>query len=532
MGEIMLKSNFSDELSLAIDAGHIKVYYQPQYNHITGRIVGAEALMRWEHSAYGMLRPSDFIPDLEKSGLMVAADLFVFDQICQFQASRIEDKKHTAPISFNVSKVDIANPDYIDNLEKIRNAYNIPTTLLRAEITEMAAEHGPTAVASVMKRFHDLGYIVEIDDFGDGYSSLNILKDLDFDILKLDMKFLESDIEGRGGIILRAMVEMAKWLGIPVIAEGVETIEQADYLMSIGCRYIQGYLYSRPVPDGTFATMLESDNLEATKPSMEFIGTMQAAHFWDPASIETLIFSNYVGAAMVFSYENGNIDLLRVNRKYIDELGMNLSERDIVKANPWDAVDEENKKAYIEAVEKAIETEQEQVVETWRTIQSGCCPAETLCIRSTLQVIGRTDNEYIIYALIRNITNEKIQWDRLQGAIKQCVVVADQANIYAWEYDVTTHQMKPCPRCMRDLHLPALIENYPEPVIDDGIFPPEFADTYRDWHRQLAEGVESLEAIVPLTKDRVPFVVRYTAEFDELGRPWKAYGSATLVQGN
>lgn len=120
-------------------------------------------------------------------------------------------------------------------------------------------------------------------------------------------------------------------------------------------------------------------------------------------------------------------------------------------------------------------------------------------------------------------------YEMLADSERRFRFASEQANVYAWEYIIATKEMRPCFRCMRDLGLPALIKNYPEPVIDAGIFPPEFADTFRDWHRQIAEGVEHLEAIVPLTVGRVPFYVRYTTEFDENGKPVKAYGSATLV---
>ena len=108
-------------------------------------------------------------------------------------------------------------------------------------------------------------------------------------------------------------------------------------------------------------------------------------------------------------------------------------------------------------------------------------------------------------------------------------MAADQANVYAWEYTIATKEMRPCFRCMRDLGLPSLIENYPEPVIESGLFQPDYADEYRDWHRRIAEGEKSIEGIMPLTVGRVPFHVRYTTEFDENGRPLKAYGSATMV---
>ena len=135
----------------------------------------------------------------------------------------------------------------------------------------------------------------------------------------------------------------------------------------------------------------------------------------------------------------------------------------------------------------------------------------------------------MFYVMIRNITNEKNVFQGMLDTERRFRAASEQANIYFWEYTVATKEMRPCFRCQRDLGLPPLLRNYPEPAIERGIFPPDYADMYRDWHRQIEKGVKSIEGVIPLTPNRIPFHVRYTTEFDENGRPVKAYGSATLV---
>ena len=530
MPKRMDKSEILLDFGEAMRRGDLYPCYQPQYNHATGRMIGAEALMRWEHPEFGPQYPNDFIPVLEDAGLIVSADLHLFEQVCAFQRKCIDRGLATVPISVNVSRIDIADGTYIDQMEDIRTRYDIPVRLLRTEITETSASGGLELIASAMAKLHDAGYIVEMDDFGSGYSSLNILKNLPFDIIKLDMRFLDSDPQGRGATIINAMIQMAKWLGTPTIAEGVEQLSQADYLKSVGCSYIQGYLYSRPIPADQFIDLIQNAGLEPTLPALQLVETMDAHRFWDPESLETLIFSNYVGAAAVFSYEDGNVEVLRVNQKYVQELGMNVTEERIVHSPSWDPFDDENKAIYIQAVEKAIATGDEQTCETWRTLTSDCCGEELACLRTTLRVIGHADKQAIVYAMVQNITAEKRRLDEVTQSERRFRFASEQANMYAWEYVIGTKQMRPCFRCMRDLGLPLVVNNYPEPAIEMGIFPPDYADMYRDWHRQLEEGVEHLEAIIPLTVGRVPFHVRYTTEFDENGRPLKAYGSATMVQ--
>lgn len=209
---------------------------------------------------------------------------------------------------------------------------------------------------------------------------------------------------------------------------------------------------------------------------------------------------------------------------------MNVTEEDIVHSDPWNTFDDENRAIYVRTVEKAIASGDEQTCETWRTLNSDCCGEELVCMRTTMRVIGHAGKQAIVYAMVQNITAEKRRLDEVTRSERRFRFASEQANMYAWEYVIGTKQMRPCFRCMRDLGLPLVVNNYPEPAIEMGIFPPDYADMYRDWHRKLEEGVEYLEAIIPLTVGRVPFHVRYTTEFDENGRPLKAYGSATMVQ--
>ncbi len=530
--DMLSEQEITGEMNTALSEGQFAVFYQPQYDHSTGMTVGAEALVRWLHPTKGMISPARFIPIFEKNGFITKLDFYVFGQVVRFLRRSMDRGFSIVPISVNFSKHDIFSQGFVETLERIREEQGVPAKYLRVEVTESILVGNHRAVNEVLGQLHACGYIVEMDDFGSGYSSLNVLKDLDFDIIKLDMLFLEkNEKNNRGGTILASVVNMAKWLRIPVIAEGVETVEQADFLRSIGCNYIQGYLYSRPLPEAEYERLIKGSSIGALIPQMKLADALDSANFWEPSSQETLIFSNFVGAAAIFNYDRktGKVEILRVNQKYLRELGMNLSERDILHGNPADSLNELNKKTYFAMLERAVETGEEQECETWREIRSDCCGVEHFCIRSTVTVIGRSDDMILFYCMIRNITSEKTALREMQDTERKFKMASEQANIYFWEYTVATREMRPCFRCMRDLGLPPVLRNYPDSAIERGIFPPEVADLYRDWHVQVANGVKSLEAILPLTPDRVPFHVRYTTEFDENGHPVKAYGSATLV---
>lgn len=428
-----------------------------------------------------------------------------------------------------MSRYDIYHDDYVDKIEHLRASYGIPVKLLHIEITESSAIGGMELVSDVLSRLHSYGYTVEMDDFGSGYLSLNVLKDLEVDVIKLDMRFLSGgSIGGRGGTIINAIVQMTKWLNTPVIAEGVETLEQADYMKSIGCSYIQGYLYSKPVTEDEFVEKLGQLEHEPVAPAI-VMEQMDAGKFWDPDSLETLIFNNYVGGAAIFSYQDGKAEMLRVNKKYMKEIGMNMSEQDVLSSDPWADLDEHNKNIYIDALNKAVQTNDEVSCETWRTVCSKTCGEDTICVRSHIRMIGKAGEQYLFYVMVQNITAEKKNYDALYNSERKFRFASEQANVYAWEYDIATKEMRPCFRCMRDRNVPPVVYNYPEPLIENGIFPPDYADMYRDWMKQIENGADHLEAIIPLTVGRVPFHVRYTTEFDENGKPLKAYGSATLV---
>ena len=529
MNRQLSEDEIVDGLDAALNEGRIYAVYQPQINHSTGRMVGAEALMRWNDPENGLQMPANFIPVLESYDLIYKADLCVFEDVCRFVKSCIDARLPIVPISCNLSRYDVLRRDYVENMEAIRKKYDVPVRYLRIEITESSAIGGLELVAGVLSDLHKYGYIVEIDDFGSGYSSLNILKDLDFDIIKLDMRFFGGELGGRGGTIISSIVQLARWLNTQIIAEAVETVELADYMESIGCYYIQGYLYSEPLLKETFLKKLAITDHEPMTPALNLIRTMDAGKFWEPDSLETLIFSNFVGAASIFTYKEGELEILRVNKKYIKELGMNMDEKAIIGTNPWDMLDEENKTIYENTIKRAIESGEEESCETTRTICSKSCGDAKIWINTDLRVIGNASDQYLIYAMIKNITSEKEMIMSMTDNEKVFRSAFDQINVYAWEYIFATREMHPCFRCMRDLKLPLVVENYPDPVFESGLFPMDYKDMYYDMLRKLERGEKELEAVIPLTVGRIPFHVRYKTEFDETGKPLKAYGSATLV---
>ena len=242
-----------------------------------------------------------------------------------------------------------------------------------------------------------------------------------------------------------------------------------------------------------------------------------------------IIDSKYSEPAAIISYKDGQVSILEINEGFIPELWMNVSKDDYIKAYPKECFDEESLRTYLFTIKKCIDTGQEQTVDSWRLVFSNCCGYDKVCMRCRFLLVEKSEDGAIIYEGVRNISNEKRTQNTLEDIEYRYKNASEQINIYNWEYDIKTKEMRPCYRCMRDLGLPALVENYPEPAIDMGIFPPDYADMYRDMMRRVDEGEPQLEADIPLTVGRIPFRVKYTTSFDEDGKPIKAFGSATLI---
>ncbi len=531
--ELITEQEISGLMKTAINEEQFVVYYQPQYNHSTGMLVGAEALVRWQHPDKGLISPGLFIPIFEKNGFITKLDMYVFEKTCQFLRKNIVTKMHVVPVSINLTRYDIFSPDFIDNLEKIRTRYDIPSKYLRVEITESAALGNSEFINEAVRKLHSYGYIVEMDDFGSGYSSLNILKDIDFDVIKLDMKFLDDNgslNNNRGTTILSSVVRMVNWLNLPIIAEGVETSEQADFLESIGCYYIQGFFYSRPLPENQFEKLLGESSVGSALTKMHISDNgFNSNYFWNDDELNSLVFNHFVGAASIFEYKDSKMEILRVNKKYLQEISMNMSEKDIMNKETYEFLDSDNVKLYIDTIERAIKSGAEEECETWFTFRSECCGEERILLRSGIQIMGRNGEDYLVFSRIKNITEQKKAISELIKNEKEFKSAFEQIDVYMWEYDIQTRDMKPCYRCRKNLGLPELVKNYPAPLFESGLFPADYSDMYYDWMKQLEEGVSSLEGIIPLTPDRIPFIIRYTTEYDETGRPLKAYGSAARV---
>jgi len=241
----------------ALQEEQFVVYLQPKFDLFSHRVSGAEALVRWQHPSEGMILPGEFIPIFEQNGFILQLDEYVWEQTCRLLQRWLRAGYDPPPVSINVSRLHIYNPNLCEKLISLVEHYEIPPHLLELEITESAYIEYPQMLYAIMEKLQEYGFIFLMDDFGSGYSSLNALKDIPVDAVKIDLHFLHKPRRGEetGRGILASVISLVRGIGLSVIAEGVETREQAEFLVKAGCHQAQGYYFARPMPIEEYETI-------------------------------------------------------------------------------------------------------------------------------------------------------------------------------------------------------------------------------------------------------------------------------------
>lgn len=240
----------------ALKENQFEVYYQPKHSLKNDNTGGAEALVRWTHPELGFISPGEFIPLFESSGFITDLDFYVAERVCSDLRGWIDKGLPAVPVSCNLSRADFSHPALAETIVKIADKYSIPHKMLHLEVTESAYTDNMRVFLDTVQNLREAGFCIELDDFGAGYSSLTVLSEMDIDILKLDMYFARNMGSLKQDLILKYIFAIAENLNMEIVAEGVETEEQSDAFRKMGCTYIQGYYYSKPLPKAQFEEYL------------------------------------------------------------------------------------------------------------------------------------------------------------------------------------------------------------------------------------------------------------------------------------
>ena len=307
------------EFMAALKNDEITFYLQPQCRAKTGKIVGAEALARWIKKDGTSISPAVFIPVLEKYNFITDLDKYIWEKVCISLKNWLDNGHIAVPVSINVSRVDIYNFDIVSHICNLADKYNIPHRLIKLEITESSYAEIGNVIEDIVSRLHENGFSVLMDDFGSGYSSLNMLSTIKLDAIKLDSEFLRlegADYE-RGIRIIESVVNMAKVMTLPIIVEGVETKQQCEFLMELGCRYIQGYYFYKPLSREDFEKIVAQEDMVdergfVAKPNEQ----LRIREFLDKNIYSDSMLNNIIGAVAFYSWDKEHLDIVRYNQQF------------------------------------------------------------------------------------------------------------------------------------------------------------------------------------------------------------------------
>lgn len=313
------------KMNTALKNREFVVYFQPKHSLDTEEVIGAEALVRWISPTKGIISPAKFIPIFENNGFIMKLDEYVWEETCKFISEKLAEGVKVPPISVNVSRVDLYNPKLVETIVGLVKKYDINPKMLKLEFTESAYTESMQQMLVVMDKIHESGMEIDMDDFGSGYSGLNVLKDCPVDGLKIDLKFLsKSNNEVKSKKILSSVIHMAKWLGIPSIVEGVETESQVNHLKSLGCTMVQGYYFAKPMPMNEFIEYLNnhkvSSVIETVKPFDEIV--LNPDDWFEAVTADCEPILEMCHSYMIFNRGSDlELDVLRASDNYYASMG-------------------------------------------------------------------------------------------------------------------------------------------------------------------------------------------------------------------
>jgi len=303
----------------ALAGGEITFFLQPQCRAVNGQIVGAEALARWIKPDGTMIPPFRFVPTLERYGFIPDLDRYIWEAVCKWSRESLDRGNPLIPVSVNISPVDIFTMDVPNYFQSLIEKYSLPRNAIKVEITESAYGEDSDKVRATVQTFRDMGFMVLMDDFGSGFSSLNMLRELNVDMIKLDAYFLRMDeaTEKKGMHILESVVNMAKTMSMPIIVEGVETTEQCAYLMSLGCRYIQGYYFYRPMAKDAFQALIaDPKKIDPHGFTFKFNEEFHIREFLNDDVYSDSMLNQIIGPAAIYAWHGDVVDIIRFNQQF------------------------------------------------------------------------------------------------------------------------------------------------------------------------------------------------------------------------
>jgi len=424
-----IEADITSMMQPALENDEFKIWFQPQYSTGSEKLVGAEALCRWIKNDGTIISPGVFIPIAEKNGFIRSLDQHIWETVFKLIHNWLENGIKPVPISINISRISLESDRLYYIIKRLKERYNIPEQYIHFEITESAAINSYRYLNERIQKIRSLGFQIAMDDFGSGYSSLNSLRNMPIDILKLDMGFLRGeDNLNKGGTIITYLARMAQGLEYITVAEGVETQEQSDFLKSIGINIIQGFLYAKPMPENEFLKVLKDSMNQGVVQRPRTFGHVDVRKFMNPDSSESLMFEDFIGPAAIYEYddETEKLHIIRVNKKYLSMIGMQDLVLADVKKNLRQLVSKKSYEEYLNAIKEAVVTGKETIcfIEAKTYLKEN-----PLWVKNHLWEISRNGHRHSMYFLAEDVTNEKITESTLIVSNNQLGMMLEQSQV-------------------------------------------------------------------------------------------------------
>ena len=512
----------------ALREDRIELFLQPKCNIRTGKIVGAEALARWRHPERGIVAPGEFIPLIERNGLVRSLDLRVWEKTAAWIRGLIDEGVQPVPVSVNVSRADIYLVDVAAELHALVERYGIDPSLIEVEITESAYSERPDRIVAAFDELAERGFTVLMDDFGSGYSSLNMLKDINVDVLKIDMRFLDRD-DRRSKDIMESVIRMARWLDLPVIAEGVETREQVNFLLDVGCSYAQGYYYARPMEAAAFEALLTDGSRvqheqcalqDARRPILDFRDLLHEN------TISDRMLSSIIGSVALYSYADGDLRLIRGNEAYrrlIATLGEGVNGAE-EGGSLLPFVHDEDRDALVAAAEETVRSCPDDGVEVVvRRMGTNGCHWHKM----RLFHLNTTNGSATVYGSVTDVTERMEYMEALRKSEQRFEMTLEASGTVVFELDIPTRTARYSEFLQQAFGLAETVANAPEGFIEQGTVAEESIEDFRAIYRDLYAGAPRTSAVVRAIMgdgSRAWNRVTLLAMPNEAGAPVKAVG--------
>lgn len=504
-----------------------EIYVQPKCNMKTGLIIGGEVLVRWHHPVRGLIPPKDFIPLFERNGFIKKLDAYVWEEAAAWLHLRAKEGLPIVPISVNVSRNDIFSMDVCAMIKGLKEKYQLDSSWFEIEVTESAYSSRTDEIIQVISQLMNEGFTVSMDDFGSGYSSLNILKDININVLKLDMRFLDNN-DRKSKDIVGSVIHMAKWLDLKVIAEGVENREQVDFLLAIGCIYAQGFYYYRPMTLLAFEELLKDESLvdfqdlEKQKTIEEWQLSIKDMFHEDMMS-ETLL-NNILGQVVIYSYDGQEIRVMKANDQYYKLMSANDMEE--FYKNGEIPILEEDRPLMLEAVLKAKEKGDEgtEVIVRRQSVNG------IMWCRVRLFFLAEINKKDVFYASVSDVSDYMNAIEELKLAEKRFYLAMESGRDTIFELDINTRTASYGKHSQDAFGLSDCVANAPEGFIEQGSVCAGYEDMFIQMYQDIYDGKDSASCTIQAHMGDDSIVwnrITLTAIKDENGKSVKAVG---LVQ--